>query len=321
MKFSILLLASLVFSSFTIAQTWHDFKTVNSCTPRHECSLTAVGEQIILLGGRGVKPVEILDLKTQTWKKGKESPFEIHHFQAVQYKGEVFVMNAMTGNYPHEKPLEKILIYSPKTNSWREGASIPENRRRGAGGVFVYEDKIYMICGITDGHYDGHSSWFDQYDPVSDVWRTLPDAPHARDHVGAAVIGHKVYVAGGRRSSAKTNQVLQLTSSALDIFDFETGKWAELDSSTHIPTMRAGAGILAVGSEIWVLGGESGVQVPAHSEVEALDIKTLKWSTKPALLKGRHGTSAVKIAKKVYIIAGSANRGGGPELNSIEVYE
>jgi len=66
------------------------------------------------------------------------------------------------------------------------------------------------------------------------------------------------------------------------------------------------------------MNGESASQVPAHSEVEALDTRTGQWTRLPNLLQGRHGTSAVYLNHQIYVMAGSANRGGGPELNTME---
>lgn len=43
------------------------------------------------------------------------------------------------------------------------------------------------------------------------------------------------------------------------------------------------------------------------------------WEKLSPLQQGRHGTGAVVVDGKIYIVAGSGNRGGGPELNSIEV--
>jgi hypothetical protein len=36
---------------------------------------------------------------------------------------------------------------------------------------------------------------------------------------------------------------------------------------------------------------------------------------------GRHGTGVIYWKGKVYVAAGSANRGGGPELNDMECME
>lgn len=135
----------------------------------------------------------------------------------------------------------------------------------------------------------------------------------------AMVIDDKVYVAGGRRSTAKIGQVLNLTEPAVDVYDFKTNRWTTLPESANIPTQRAGSASVVLDKKLLVIGGESGAQVPAHSEVEAFNTKTMKWETLPSLNQGRHGTGAVNLNGKIYIVAGSGNRGGGPELNSIEV--
>lgn len=311
----------LVLSLVAHGQNWQTINSENSCTPRHENALAAVKDKLILLGGRGIKPVESFDLKTNRWTKHIETPIEMHHFQAVTYKDEVWVLGAFTGGYPHETPIPNIHIFNPEKNEWRVGPEIPADRRRGAAGVFVYKDKIYMVCGIQDGHWDGHVGWLDEYDPKKNTWRKLSDAPHVRDHVQAVVIDDKVYVAGGRRSTARIGQVLNLTEGAVDVYDFRSNSWTALPETSNLPTLRAGNASVVLDKRLLVIGGESGSQVPAHNEVEALNVKTMKWEKLPPLNAGRHGTGAVNVNGKVYIVAGSGNRGGGPELDSIEVFE
>jgi N-acetylneuraminic acid mutarotase len=74
-------------------------------------------------------------------------------------------------------------------------------------------------------------------------------------------------------------------------------------------------------NKLLVIGGESATQTEAHNEVEAFNPKTQKWERLPSLHQGRHGTQAVLYNKKIYIAAGSANQGNGPELNDMEILE
>lgn len=301
------------------AQSWETVTPANACTNRHENAMAAVKGNLILLGGRGIKPVESFDPKTKKWTTHVQTPIEMHHFQAVTYNNEVWVLGAFTGGYPHETPIPNIYIFNPEKNEWRVGPEIPSERRRGAAGVFVYKDKVYVVCGIQDGHWDGHVGWLDEYDPRTNEWKKLPDAPHVRDHVQAVVVDDKVYVAGGRRSTAKIGQVLNLLEPAVDVYDFKTSRWTTLPESKNLPTLRAGNASVVQGKKVLIIGGESGAQVPAHSEVEAFNTKTMSWETLAPLNAGRHGTGAVNVNGKIYVVAGSGNRGGGPELNSIEV--
>jgi N-acetylneuraminic acid mutarotase len=319
-KMKITLTTLLFLTTITsFSQSWETLTTETSCIARSENSVVEINNKIILVGGRGIKPVEMFDLKTKSWVKMAETPIEIHHFQAVPYKKELWVLCGFTGGYPHETPIPNIYIFNPEKNEWRVGAEIPKDRQRGSAGVFVYKDKIYVVCGIQDGHWDGHVAWMDEFDPKTNTWKKLPDAPHSRDHLQAVEKDGKVYIAGGRRSRAKTNEVLTLTEPAVDIFDFKTNSWTTLSENQNIPTQRAGVSCVTLNNKILVFGGESGSQIPAHSEVEALDIQTLKWEKYPNLQRGRHGTGAIVHKGKVYTMAGCGNRGGSPELNSVEV--
>jgi hypothetical protein len=84
------------------AQTWKTLDPTTTCTKRHECSGAAVNGKFYLMGGRGEKPVEVYDPSSGNWEKLRNAPFEMHHFQAVPYKGKIYVIGAFTGGYPHE---------------------------------------------------------------------------------------------------------------------------------------------------------------------------------------------------------------------------
>ena len=310
----------LIFSTTAFSQeSWTIITPKTDATPRHENSFVECDGKLYVLGGRGERPVEEYDPKTNTWTKLADAPMEIHHFQAISYNKEIWVVGALTGGYPHETPIPNIMIFNPKTKTWREGPKLPENRYRGSAGVFVRNDKIYMVCGIQDGHYDGFVGWFDELDPKTGKWTTLTDAPRARDHVSAAMVGDRLYLAGGRTSNAKIGKVIDTTIKEVDYYDFKTQTWHTID--TGIPTERAGNSNLGIGPYLVVLNGESGVQVPAHAEVEVLDTRTNTWSKLPNLNQGRHGTGAAFLKGKIYVAAGSANRGGGPEISMMEVLE
>jgi hypothetical protein len=283
---------------------------------RHECAFVESNGRLYLIGGRGDKPVDVYDPHANVWTQGNLPPVELHHFQPVAFDGKIYVLGAMTGKYPHETPLPNVLIYDPKLDRWSEGPEIPADRRRGAAGVALYEDKIYLLAGIQDGHWDGHVAWFDQFDPVSGEWLVLPDAPRPRDHFQAGVINGKLYAAAGRRSSAKTQETFNLTIPEVDVYDFATATWSTL--SANLPTERAGTSTVVAGGRLLVIGGESAAQELAHAEVESYDPAGAVWESLPKLLEGRHGAGAGVLSGAIYTTAGSAGRGGGPELATLE---
>jgi N-acetylneuraminic acid mutarotase len=289
---------------------------------RHECAYVRVGDRFYLIGGRGsnpIKPVEIFDPATRTWRVGATPPVEMHHFQAVEYEGKVYVVGAMTGDFPKEPPLPNVYIYDPVADRWSKGPSIPADRQRGGAGAVVYKGQIYLVNGIRTGHWDGHVSWFDVFNPHTGEWHSLPDSPRARDHFQTVIIDDKLYVAGGRRTSMATKQPIQLTIPEVDVYDLHTNQWSTLPASANLPTLRAGCTAVVVKGRLLVLGGESGTQHLAHSEVEAFDPHTGQWTELAHMNVGRHATQAILYKDHIYIAAGSATQYAS-EINSQEVF-
>ncbi len=285
---------------------------------RHEAAFVKVKEQLLLLGGRGIKPVSIYNITEQRWTEGAKSPIELHHFQPVVFKDKVYIIGALTGPYPNETPVEYIYIYDPKLDHWEKGAAIPKNRLRGSTGVVLHKDKIYMVGGIKNGHIGDHKKWFDLYDPSTDTWKILEDAPRPRDHFQAVAKDGKLYLIAGRLSKAP-DEVFLHPVKEVDIYDIEQKKWTT--SKNDLPTLRAGNLATSYEEEILILGGESANQIMAHSEVEGFHTKDHTWRSYPKLISGRHGTGVVHIGKNMVIASGCGNRGGEPELSSVEVYQ
>lgn len=318
---SILILFSLIATAAKAQFTGYSWKILNTTgayLPREECDFANVRGMFYLIGGRKIQDINVFNPKTSTWTTAAKPPVEMNHFQAIVYKDEIYICGAMYGSYPHEKPLDHIYIYTPATDSWRMGAEIPKDRLRGSGGAVVYKNKFYLVCGIQDGHWTGNVAWFDEYDPQTNQWKILPDAPIARDHFRAAVVGDKLYCIGGAQSNAMEKKLLDKTIAEVDVYDFNTGKWSIADAK--LPTLRAGNTVVVVGNEILVIAGESTAQKISHNEVEAYNVKTGEFRKLPPLVEGRHAGAAVYFDKKIYAVAGVGNSGGSPLLTSIECF-
>lgn len=299
---------------------WTTVDTKGLPTGRHENSFVEYKGKFYLLGGRGLNPVDVYDPTTNTWKEKSKSPIQMHHFQAVVYKNAIYVICAMTGGYPNEPALENIWIYYPETDKWEKGPEIPVARRRGGAGTVIYNDKIYIACGIKVGHTSGTTNYFDCYDLKTGEWSQLIDAPHIRDHFPAIVVNNKMYCIGGRNSSVHNadnfGAFFNATETAVDYYDFKQEKWFTLKDP--LPNGTAAGAVVTIDNKILYLGGE-GTQVQAYKNTQCLDLQTEKWSQLPSLITGRHGSGAVILKDKIYIVAGSPVKGGGA-LTSLEVF-
>ncbi len=299
---------------------WQLLTTTNLPEAREECSFVLVGNKGYLIGGRGSHPVEQLDINSKTWSKLVTPDIELNHFQATALDGEIWMAGGFTGGFPHETPVENIRIFNPSRNEWRTGPEIPADRRRGSAGAVTRNGKLYLVAGILDGHWSGNVSWFDEYDPQTGKWKKLADAPHARDHFNAVLIGDKLFLAGGRRSSEITGELFDLTVPEIDVYDFTSGSWSTLPPAQNIPTQRAGCAAVNLNGNLVIIGGESTSQAAAHKETESFNIATSTWTSLKSLNTGRHGTQAFVVNGAVYITSGNATIGGGQELNSTEEF-
>ncbi|KAJ8599457.1 hypothetical protein CTAYLR_008048 [Chrysophaeum taylorii] len=305
-----------VFAPDLSTYSWTLTEYADQVDARHECGFVEAGGKFYLMGGRGVRPTNIYDPATDEWSDGAELD-NIHHFQAVALNdGRILLPNAFTELWPDEDPLEYILYYDPATDSFTEGPTIPDvDRRRGAGGAVLYNDLVYVVGGIKNGHTNGTVTLFDVFDPSTEIWTAIENEPaHARDHASAVVVGDKLYFAGGRRSEVN---VFSLLTPQVDVYDFLADLWITLENP--LPTPRAGVAAVAFFSKLIVIGGESD-QDDAHGSTEMYDPLTDTWTVLAELNDNRHGTFAIAYDDALFICAGSGDQGGGPELTSMEVF-
>jgi PKD repeat protein/N-acetylneuraminic acid mutarotase len=317
-------ITSINFAWYIGSNVWIDKNENENYTARHECSLVQAGDKFFLMGGReNATTVDIYDYTTNTWTNLTNSaPAEFNHFQATEYQGLIWVIGAFNDNgFPNEVPEEFIWVFNPATSEWIQGPQIPASRRRGSTGLVVYNDKFYVLGGNTDGHDGGYVAWFDEYDPATGVWTSLVDAPRARDHFHATVIGSKLYAAGGRLSGG-AGGVFKPVIPEVDVFDFVTGTWSTLPAAQNIPTPRGGPSAVNFNSKLLVFGGEvenelvDGANTSGALDItEEYDPATQSWSRIADLNHARHGTQGIVSGTGVFVLGGSPSLGGGSQKN------
>lgn len=234
------------------------------------------------------------------------------------YNDEIYIIGALTGKYPLETPLEDIFVYNPELDSWRKEGKIPMERLRGSTGNSIKSNSVYISCGIKNGHTSDHKKWLDSYNLETKTWTILPDAPRVRDHFQAVENKGKIYLLGGRLSKAPKHTFSE-TIPEVDVYNIQQKKWTTLQNT--IPTHRAGTMSVLYNDYVLVMGGESIHQKVAHNNVEGLNVNTLEWKMFPSLNRGRHGSGAVLFGNAIFIASGSGNRGGKPELKTMEQFQ
>jgi len=315
-----LLIASLAsmgaYAATSSIQSWQLVNSSDGSAPeaRHESGAVNVNGKLYLLGGRQMRLIQYFDSANSTWTTLGTTPLELHHFQPVAIGNTIYVVGAFTCCYPMETLVADVHAYDTQTNTWSIAGSMPASRLRGSAAAVVRNNKIYILGGNTKGHSGGAVAWFDEFDPATGQWKTLPDAPAARDHFSAVLVNDYLVAAGGRQTSLPNpfkNAVVQT-----DVYDFVEGEWT---TAGAIPTARAGAVAIAAGDEVIVAGGEINTETDSLDSVEAFNVYSRQWRVLQSLQMGRHSGGGAVVGNNFHMTAGSLKTGGAPETNSHEM--
>jgi hypothetical protein len=321
-------------SGATFGATWDRFDVdfVAGSTPgawsqvadyeqmRHENGFVQAGADFYLIGGRESDQVQRWSPASGTWTPRATAPLKLHHFQAVELDGLIYVVGAMTGDCCSEPPATHVYIYDPLADRWTLGPAIPVERRRGGGAAVVHGGRIYWISGNTRGHEGPLSAAVDVFDPRTGRFTARAPIPHPRDHFFAAEHAGRIYAVGGRRSDAAADgDVFDDVVAEVDVYDIAADSWTTLPAASNLPVPRAGAPTAKVGAELVVAGGESAGQSGAHAETHAFDFASARWRSVASMLTPRHATQAIASNGGFYVAAGSPLRGGPDRALDLEV--
>ena len=254
--------------------------------------------------------VLLYDIPDDEWSQAASLPVPLNHPNAVAVDGSVYILGGLSGEsgWPASRDTFR---YDPEADIWEDLESMPEGFERGSAIMGVYDGKVYLAGGISDGQgmsVDDVSI----FDLKTGEWLQVPDEaahiPEPRDHGGGAVIKGKFYVVGGRDHGLHNERD---TVFILDLNDLEAG-WTT--SEARMPTARGGIAVAAIGAKIYTFGGEGNLEEGTngvYDNVEVYDTETDEWEVLGPMEIPRHGTSAVAVDGRIYIPGGGIVEGAG----------
>jgi len=158
-------------------------------------------------------------------------------------------------------------------------------------GVVATEGLVYVIGGLArDG---GNSSRVDYFDTRTGEWRQAPSFPITIHHPMVAVVGPKVYVAGGYTDPGFFAHAFTYE------FDPDRSIWTR---KADMPTPRGAGAAATYDGKIFVFGGDrSGITV---DDAAVYDPITDSWKTLPSMPTPRNHTGATVVRGKIYVVGG-----------------
>ena len=132
------------------------------------------------------------------WTAAAPMPVPRNQFSAVVFNGELY---AIGGQFHHDSmqlDQPRVDIYDPKTDSWRDGPALPKGHSHSEGATFVHNDRIYLVGGHTtpEGGKKGLEDDVLSLE-AGGSWELVGKLPKPLSSPAAAIIGGKLYVAGG----------------------------------------------------------------------------------------------------------------------------
>jgi hypothetical protein len=168
--------------------------------------------------------------------------------------------------------------------TWRQGASLPVTLS--APSLATVQDQIYVIGGNLDPFPSG---WLrgitnvNAFDPATGEWTDKRPLLHGRFFAASAVLGGKIYVAGGHSECHAVEWCEEPPLASLEIYDPAVDRWTD---GPPMSQRRANAGAAVLDDKLYVAGGTAGdshmFDQPTAS-VEMFDPLTNRWSRRADL--------------------------------------
>ena len=131
----------------------------------------------------------------------------------------------------------------------------------------------------------------------------------ARTHLSIAVIGNKLYAAGGRALVVEPGPIPAyyfVNYNQLEVYSPDSDSWESLSS---MPTARSALGAASLDGKLYTFGGEyiSGPSVGwfAFDKTEAYDPISGSWTSLASIPSPRHSTVGVTVGRVIYLIGGA----------------
>ena len=179
--------------------------------PRAGGGLARVGRKLHYLGGlkadRDTDAEEhwILDLdhwasRSASWRNAAPLPVPRNQFSTVALGTRIYVIGGQFHHDSEQLDQPRVDIYDTETGCWSRGPALPKGHSHAEAGTFVHSGRIYMVGGHTTPAGGGKAVDPDilVLRPGGD-WELLGKLPMPLSSPAAAVIGNRLYVAGGSK--------------------------------------------------------------------------------------------------------------------------
>jgi N-acetylneuraminic acid mutarotase len=256
----------------------------------------------LVIGSGGVVNPPPTPAQPITWTGVASNPVRREEAVSFDYDGKLYVIGGYVDSTTYAAT-QRGDVYDPATNAWSRLADAPTKITHAGTAVDDQTGTVWMVAGfIGDFPAPQGTDVVWKYTPANDTWTRGPDLPEARGAGGAAIVGRTLYYFGGSDATRSSDES-EAWSLELDNPD---ATWQPIAS---MPTARNHFGYAAVGTRIYVIGGQVGLEDQAINQnvVNVYDTTTDTWSQAaplPRILGHFHASTDVYMDRYILIAGG-----------------
>jgi len=208
-------------------------------------------------------------------------------------------------------------VQQPQPISWKTVASVGQKREEAVS--FDVGGRLYVIGGYVNSSTFAATTRVDRYDPASNTWTRLKDAPTKLTHAGVAIDPQTglVWLAGGFIGDFPDPQGTNVVWK----YNPNNDTWTK---GPNLPSARGAGGAGIVGRTLYFFGGSNASRSSDETETWALDLddSNASWQDKQDLPKGRNHFGYATVNGKIYVIGGQVGlEGKAVNQNVVNMYD
>jgi DNA-binding CsgD family transcriptional regulator len=216
--------------------------------PVTDVKAAVIGERIYVPGGRLqtgelTDVVEVYDPLLSKWDRINPLPIKIAGYAMVAFEGKLYLF----GGWDGETYRDDTFIFDPDLDQWE--ISTPMSGSRAYADAVVAGDAIYVMGGENDqGVLVSNEIYYPERDRLgnSAVWETSVPIPPAEHRTGIVSLAEIIHIF---EMDQNENSVRVMT------FVPQLNEW-HMASELPIPLFTS-PGVTGLGTEIYIIGGES----------------------------------------------------------------
>ncbi|MEZ5930939.1 MAG: kelch repeat-containing protein [Alphaproteobacteria bacterium] len=289
----------------------------------------AFGERILLAGGivddpdSGIagSPRTVIYLQDQAaWVDGPDLPIALHHPGLVALPDRLFAIGGFVADGRGFWQMQaSVFILDRDLKAWTPGPALPSPRAE-----FVADQIDGQIivtggrrpAGTSNRDYGDHADVDETllFDPATGRWQQGRPSPTARNSAAGAILGGRLHVVGGRRSTEGGIHNLAVH----EAYDPAADRWSE---RAPMPQAQGGLAAAAFGNRLYAFGGEVfGARSGVFKESWVYHPNTDRWEAIAPLPLPRHGLGAVTLADGIHVIGGATRPGAEGRSDRHDLY-